>query len=119
MIHYLLQSETPHIKVIHYLLQSETPYIKVIQNTTVSPTPIGYPMVYSIIFKAPPQEGVALKFEVESAQEGLFVCGLRIKDIGDNYPCVDRHTQPTYDAQWPSGYNKKGTLDLKYVTNHG
>ncbi|XP_060076265.1 uncharacterized protein LOC132555903 [Ylistrum balloti] len=94
------------------------PYLGLIQNTTLTMTPIGYPMVYSLVMKVAPGDSVDLMVVVESQTPGLFVCGLRIMAAGDNFPCLDQTIEPVFDT-WPSGDNKRATFNASYVTNCG
>ncbi|XP_033745565.1 LOW QUALITY PROTEIN: uncharacterized protein LOC117331078 [Pecten maximus] len=94
------------------------PHIGVIKNTTLAMAPIGYPMVYGIIFKVAPGDSVDLLVEVESNTAGLYVCGLRIMAAGENFPCLDPTTEPVFET-WPSNDNKKATFNASYITNVG
>ncbi|XP_069141312.1 uncharacterized protein [Argopecten irradians] len=97
---------------------STTPHIAMIKNTTLALAPIGYPMVYSMIIKIAPGESVDLLVDVVSNTAGLYICGLRIMAAGYNYPCLDQTIEPVFET-WPSGYNKKATFNVSYITNVG
>lgn len=59
-----------------------------------------------------------MKIVATSSQDGLYVCGLRVFFIGDNYPCLDNSTTATF-TEFPAGGNQEGTLNMSIVTNTG
>ncbi|KAJ8301559.1 hypothetical protein KUTeg_020546 [Tegillarca granosa] len=95
-----------------------TPHITFIQNTTLAQIPLGYPVVYSILIKLAPGESADMKIIATSSQDGLYVCGLRVFFVGDNYPCLDNSTVATF-TEFPTGGNQAGTLNMSIVTNTG
>lgn len=94
------------------LLKGTTPYINLIKNTTLSSIPIGYPSVYTALIKIAPQESAQVKVSVTVGSPVLSICGLRIKDIGDNFPCVNKNVTTSISGS-------PGFIDLGIVTNTG
>lgn len=76
------------------------------------------PVVYSLLVKVYPGESIDLKIAVNSANQGLSVCGIRLKEIGDNIPCFNKSTQPTF-TQFANGGNTQGVLEMGVITNTG
>ncbi|KAK3109020.1 hypothetical protein FSP39_021316 [Pinctada imbricata] len=100
------------------VIPATTPYINLIKNTTLTSSPIGFPTIYSVLIKTAPQESSKIKITATSNSIGLFVCGLRVKDVGDNLPCVSKTTTAQF-TQFSGGGNNNGVLDLGIVTNTG
>lgn len=73
---------------------------------------MGYPTVYTALIKIAPQESAQLKVSVTLASPMLSICGLRIKDIGENLPCLDKNVTTSFSGS-------SGVIDLGIVTNTG
>lgn len=93
-------------------LQANTPYISLIRNTTLSSVPIGYPSVYTALIKIAPQESAKVAVYVSLGSSELSICGIRIKDVGDNLPCVDKNVTTSFSGT-------SGLIDIGIVTNTG
>lgn len=98
--------------LFYFFFKGTIPYINLIKNTTLSSIPIGYPSVYTALIKIAPQESAQVKVSVTVSSSVLSICGLRIKDIGDNYPCVNKNVTTSISGS-------SGFIDLGIVTNTG
>lgn len=89
------------------------------RNSTLTTVPIGMPIIYSLLIKIHPGESVDLKIDVESTTPGLSICGLRLKEVGDNFPCVKTTIEPTYTSFSNNAGNTQASLNMSIVTNTG
>ncbi|XP_061187043.1 uncharacterized protein LOC133195201 [Saccostrea echinata] len=94
------------------IIPATNPYINLIRNTTLSSIPIGYPSVYTALIKVAPEESAKVKVSVTLGNTVLSICGMRIKDIGDNFPCVDKNVTSSFSGT-------SGFIDIGIVTNTG
>lgn len=94
------------------------PCIRLNRNSTLTSIPIGMPVIYSLIIKVAPGESLDLKLDVTSTNKGLSICGLRLKEAGENYPCVKKTVEATY-IPFSGGGNTKASLNMSVVTNTG
>ncbi|XP_063395828.1 uncharacterized protein LOC134680633 [Mytilus trossulus] len=95
------------------------PYISMNRNSSFTTVPIGMPIIYSLLIKVHPGESIDLKIDAESTTPGLSICGLRLKEVGDNFPCVKTTIEPTYTAFSNNVGNTQASLNMSIVTNTG
>ncbi|KAK3592304.1 hypothetical protein CHS0354_030640 [Potamilus streckersoni] len=102
-----------------FINPTTTPGFTVIKNTTLTNTPLGMAIQYSLLVKVMPQESIDFSVEVLSNTEGLDVCTVRVYSAGENFPCLNRSTEPAILQYHSGGGQMKVVLDLDIVTNVG
>jgi hypothetical protein len=68
--------------------------------------------VYTALIKIPPQQSAKVTVSVALGSSELSICGLRIKEVGDNLPCVNKNVTTSLSGS-------SGTINIGIITNTG